>query len=515
MAATASHLELPVVFPGSLFFSPTLNSATPINREHATNVGLRNLVLVFFASLLFHLAGTWTLPLIDRDEPRFAEASREMLQRGDYVVPYFNNHYRFDKPPLTYWFQTLSYRAFGENDFAARFPSAVAASLSALLIFAWGRRVGGNLLAWWAAIIFTLCFQTFVHGKAAVADMWLVFFMTAAHWAGYELIRGHSTKGYWWIFYLSLGCGFLAKGPIAWLPLLTVVAAKYFLPPTKLNQRFHFFWGCIVSLAVVSVWGIPALLRTNGEFLRVGIGRHVIERSMVAMEGHGGASILGYLAALPLYFVAIFLTFFPWSFKLPWLARRLWRERDPLDNFLIAGVAIVFLIFTLVKTKLPHYTLPAFPLLALLLAKALVRQQGAAAFVRRVSLTALLIAFLAVLSTPFVAKFSPSLQLYRQARNDLTRDMQFGAARYREPSLVWYFRRQIDGWFSEVDDNAVAAFMDQPGARFVVVPTGLATEIYPSTPSNWIRYTTRGFSTANFKWVDLTLLLKPRPSVTD
>ncbi|MGZ5025055.1 MAG: ArnT family glycosyltransferase, partial [Chthoniobacterales bacterium] len=340
---------------------------------------IRNFALLFVASLFFHLAGTWTLPLIDRDEPRFAEASREMLERSDYVVPYFNNRYRFDKPPLTYWFQTLSYRAFAENDFAARFPSAVAASLTALLIFAWSRRIDGERLAWWAAIIFTLCLQTFVHAKAAVADMWLVLFVTSAHWAGYELLRDKLTAAtsrgaakWWWIFYLSLGCAFLAKGPIGWTPLLTVAATLLFLANANLNRRFLFPLGVVVTLAGVAAWGIPALLRTHGEFLRVGIGHHVIERSVVAMEGHGGGSLIGYIAALPFYFVAIFVSFFPWSFKLPWVTRRLWLERDPLDNYLIAGSAIVFLIFTLVKTKLPHYTLPAFPLLALLLAKALV-----------------------------------------------------------------------------------------------------------------------------------------------
>ena len=82
---------------------------------------MRNYILLFVGCLLFHLAGTWSLPLIDRDEPRFAEASREMRERGDYIVPYFNNQFRFDKPPLTYWFQVASYRLFGENDFAARF----------------------------------------------------------------------------------------------------------------------------------------------------------------------------------------------------------------------------------------------------------------------------------------------------------------------------------------------------------------------------------------------------------
>ncbi len=73
----------------------------------------------------------------------------------------FNDHYRFDKPPLTYWLQTVSYRAFGENDFAARFPSAVAAALVAVLLLAWGRRMADERVGWWAAIIFTLCLQTF------------------------------------------------------------------------------------------------------------------------------------------------------------------------------------------------------------------------------------------------------------------------------------------------------------------------------------------------------------------
>ena len=112
-----------------------------------------------------------------------------MLERGDYVVPYFNNVYRFDKPPLVYWLQTVSYRLFGDNDFAARFPSAIATSLTALLLFAWGRRIGPERMAWWAAIIFSLCLQTYIHARAAVADMWLVFFVTAAHWAGFELLR--------------------------------------------------------------------------------------------------------------------------------------------------------------------------------------------------------------------------------------------------------------------------------------------------------------------------------------
>jgi hypothetical protein len=105
-------------------------------------------ILFLFGCILFHMVGTWSIPLIDRDEPRFAEASREMIERGEYIVPHFNNQLRLDKPPLAYWAQVASYRIFGESDFAARFPSAVAAALVALAILAWGTRgsrvVGGD-----------------------------------------------------------------------------------------------------------------------------------------------------------------------------------------------------------------------------------------------------------------------------------------------------------------------------------------------------------------------------------
>src|ERR1700752_2996203 len=108
--------------------------------------------ILFFGCIAFHILGTWSLPLIDRDQPRFAEASREMIERGDYVVPHFNNQLRLDKPPLAYWAQIASYKIFGQNDFAARFPSAVAAALAAMLILVWGRQIGGDHVDWWAAI---------------------------------------------------------------------------------------------------------------------------------------------------------------------------------------------------------------------------------------------------------------------------------------------------------------------------------------------------------------------------
>jgi 4-amino-4-deoxy-L-arabinose transferase-like glycosyltransferase len=508
--------------------SPHLKSATPINRQHATNVGVRNYVLLFFGCVLFHLAGIWTLPLIDRDEPRFAEASREMIERGDYVVPYFNNRVRFDKPPLAYWAQVASYKTFGENDFSARFPSAIAAALTAVLLLAWGSRFGKPKIGWWAALIFTLSLQTFLHAKAAVADMWLVLFVTLAHWGGYELIWGKQTSNaqqwrWWWIFYLALAFGFLAKGPIAWTPLLTVGSTVFFVRGSQLNQRFRFVRGIVLMLAVVAVWGIPALIRTHGEFFAVGIGRHVIGRSFGAMEGHGANSLGAYLLLLPFYFVTIFASFFPWSIKLPWLIRRLWRKqeagvtdpgysgRDKIDNYLLAGAGITVIIFPLIKTKLPHYTLPALPLLSLLLARRWIDNEMPIAFFKRSGVTfAIIWLTIALCIAPFGARFSPAWQLYRESREYLRPEMEFGAVDYNEPSLVWYFRSRIRGWLATpaLRPANVQWFMEQTGSRFVILPTELAGKIYPALPSGWKDFRARGFNIVKFKRVDLTLIVK-------
>jgi 4-amino-4-deoxy-L-arabinose transferase-like glycosyltransferase len=455
------------------------------------------------------------LPLIDRDEPRFAEASREMLQRVDYTVPFFNNQFRFDKPPLTYWFQSASYRIFGDNDFGARFPSAIAAAFVAILLLESGRRIENERVGWWAAIIFTLCLQTFLHAKAAVADVWLVLFMTTAHWAGFELLvisraqDRQSTRStyFWWIFYLSLALGFLAKGPIAFTPLLTVASIKLFDRQLLLARTFKFVRGLFLTLGLISLWGIPALTRTNGDFFRVGIMHHVVARSFFAMEGHGSNSLGVYLALIPFYFLSIFASFFPWSIKLPWLARKLWRERDKIDNYLIAGAAIILLIFTFVKTKLPHYTLPALPLLALLLGRHL--NFSAKTFARIATGAAFLLFAIALIAPPFIAKQFSSAQLFGQSRDSLTREMEFGAVDYNEPSLVWYFRSRVDGFMMPLSANNAAQFMQKTGPRFVILPTASVEKVFSAPPDNWKMFSAHGFNIAKGKHVDLTLVLKP------
>jgi len=545
-----------------------------------------NLALLFVGCVIFHVIGTWNLPLIDRDEPRFAEASREMIERGDYIVPYFNNQVRLDKPPLAYWAQVASYRIFGENDFAARLPSAVAAALTALVILAWGSRIGAAKVGWMAAIIFTLSLQTFLHAKAAVADMWLVLFMTIAHWAGYELMqrptlntqlrklsrarRSTPNQGAavfqppwalrespFLVFYLALAFGFLAKGPIAWTPLLTVGVTILFARDWHLARQFKFVRGILFMLAIVALWGVPALIQTHGEFFLIGIGRHVVGRSFVTMEGHGANSLGVYLLLLPFYFVTVFISFFPWSIKLPWLIQRLWRptkagiirlrqgyggQADPgystldnIDKYLIAGIAIIFIIFTLVRTKLPHYTLPAFSLLALLLARYWSRAQfppdreldgfkpssssaletqaavkGRSLVFKTVAIAAVCLwVAIALIIPPLVARSFPAYALFQQSRIYLQPDMQFGSVDFQEPSLVWYFRSRVHGFLVPLNNRRTAEFMGKPGPGFVVLPTSMGRTLFAEHPENWKMFSTHGFNIAKGKRVDLTLVLKP------
>jgi 4-amino-4-deoxy-L-arabinose transferase-like glycosyltransferase len=291
----------------------------------------------------------------------------------------------------------------------------------------------------------------------------------------------------------------------------------------QLVRRFKFARGILLTLIIVALWGIPALIQTHGKFFTNGIGRHVISRSFTTLEGHGAGSLGMYLVLLPFYFVTVFVSFFPWSIKLLWLVRQLWKKStaghtDPgysksvIDVYLIKGIAIIFVIFTFVSTKLPHYTLPAFPLLALLLARHW--HQAVAAEARRSRFatvaigTACVWIAIALVLPPMVARFFPAYQLFQVSRLSLQSKMQFAAVEFQEPSLVWYFRSRVEAFLTPLNKGRAAEFMNAPGPRFVVLPTPIAGTIFANQPQSWRLFTVSGFNIAKGKRVDLTLVLK-------
>jgi len=212
-----------------------------------------------------------------------------------------------------------------------------------------------------------------------------------------------------------------------------------------------------------------------------------------------------YLARLRFYFLTVYASFFPWSIKLPALWKSLRAHRDGTDQFLLAGALVVFGIFTLVQTKLPHYTLPAFPLLALLVARRFESFRLSRAL--PIAMTGVYLAIAFFLS-PFLARFFPSYNLARDSRPNLKLEMEFGAIDFTEPSLVWYFRDKIRGFMTLLKRKEVAEFMSRSGSRFIVLPTASVAEVFPNIDPSWRSYRARGFNISKGRRVDLTMLLK-------
>jgi 4-amino-4-deoxy-L-arabinose transferase-like glycosyltransferase len=453
-----------------------------------------HLLLLFLTIAVIDSVGSNTLPLIDRDEPRFAEASREMRQSGDFIIPRVNGEYRFDKPPLIYWCQVASILLLGESDFSVRFPSVLFAAATAVVTAIWGARFYGPKVGLWAGIIFGTCLQLFIHGRAAVADMPMVFFFLCATWIAWERIANPKSGWLWLGFYLSLSLGFLAKGPVALLPILFPVI---FSLTQKKPLTFHFgsaSLGIALFVLLVGAWGIPALIATKGEFFAIGIGRHVVMRSVAPMQSHGGNGLLGYCLSLPFYLVTLFFSFFPWCIFLPGTILRLRRGIDAPERYLLGGVALVFLIFTLIQTKLPHYILPAFPLLAILTARTLTPT----GFTRGLAgATALLYLLIAIIGFRLVAPDFPSKAIYESVKKSLTSETRVAYVTYDEQSLVWYFRYAVKPFLARLSPDQVQSFMNgSPSAVCIVTRKDL--DQIPVDPS-WKQIESSGFDFARWR----------------
>jgi 4-amino-4-deoxy-L-arabinose transferase-like glycosyltransferase len=428
---------------------------------------------LFSFCLGLHLCGTWAFPLMDRDEPRFAEAAREMRESGDWVVPTFNGKPRYDKPPLTYWLQIGALKIFGENEFAARFHAPLCAALTALVVFGFCESLYGRAAAWHAAIAFTVCLQLLVSGKAAIADMPMLLCVTLAAWAGWELLK--RPGGFWrTIFFAALAVGFLAKGPVAWLPLIWIFVYAKWAGVTGFAGRFRFLRGTVPMLGIVALWAVPACWKTHGEFFTVGLGRHVIARSFAPLEGHGGRGWALYLALFPFYSVTVFASFFPWAIWLPATVRRLRQKRAQADVYLLGGVLTTFVVFSIVATKLPHYTLPAFPLLACLVAPHLA-QSRTAFYIATVGMVVLNLG-LSFCAPSFLGPSVAQAALATLPAN-LPQTTRFASVEFDEPSLVWYFRSRFKTAHELIAPDAFNDFIRGPGARVCLVPDEIAASL--------------------------------------
>lgn len=305
---------------------------------------------------------------MDRDEPRFAQATVEMIERGSCSVPYFNGEFRFDKPPLTYWWIRLHYGIFGISEIGARMHGILATFLTALVIKGLAQRISGSARTGLAAgALWLTTAQVLIHGRLCVADMPMVLCVTLACRSLLELIVMPEEKPrslWWWTLWLSLGLGFLAKGPIAWLvPGLTLLLWRFaFWRKPVVWQPLRVFPGLTLMMLPVAAWGIPALIESQGLFWDVGVGRHVVKRGVEVLNGR--KFIPGF------YLISTWLSLFPWLFFVMPVWRMLRSEWSAEKAFLAAWFVTPQIIFSFYATQLPHYVMPGYPAFLVLLALA-------------------------------------------------------------------------------------------------------------------------------------------------
>ena len=338
-----------------------------------------------FLMLLAVLPGQSSIPPIDRDEPRFAQATRQMVETGDYVDIQYLDQPRHLQPAGIYWLQALAVQTIGDKDVRAIWPHRAPSWLSA---------IGTVFLTWWlggllfgreagriAAGLMGACLILGVEARLAKIDstLCLVTLLAQTALAKVFLARDRGEKvSIWWLvlFWAALGFGGLLKGPIVLLvtggAVLGLIAlerrAKWLLALQPL-------WGVPLMLALAAPWYIAISIATDGAFLRTALGYSVVGKIAGTHQRHGGP--IGYHLAL---FPAMF---WPGSLFALLSIPYVWAQRRaPAVRFCLAWIIPAWIVFELSGTKLPHYTLPLLPAVAMLCAAGILAAGGARWFGR-------------------------------------------------------------------------------------------------------------------------------------
>ncbi len=326
------------------------------------------------------LPGLRKLPVTDRDEARYAQASRQMVESGDYVQIRFLEEARNKKPAGIYWLHTLSVRLTGVKDeiWPYRLVSVAGALLAVLLVYLLARRIQPDapLLP---AVALAACPLLVCVSHAATTDAVLLATVCGAQVClarVYTSVRGQGSgvgqatgikppeESLLWAavgFWVAIGTGILVKGPLT--PLiagLTVLALCLHDRSFRWLRALRPGLGLGLLLLIVVPWLVAIQQATHGAFLRESVGKDLLTKVQGAQESHG-ALPGAYLAAANL----LFWPLFPLAWRgigQAWQARR----RDPAAVFLLAWLVPAWLVFELVPTKLPHYVLPLYPVLAFL-----------------------------------------------------------------------------------------------------------------------------------------------------
>ncbi len=325
------------------------------------------LIVVSYLLLSANIGGSSIYIL---DEAKNSECAREMLERGDWVVPTFNYELRTDKPPLHYYFMMMGYTIFGVNEFGARFFSSVFGVLTILITFFYTRKFLGSRQALLTSVILLSSLHFLMEFHLAVPDPYLIFFLTLAYFSFFDYYQ-YRKKISLLILYLAIGLGTLAKGPVA-IALPGMVFFVFLIlrkgKQWTLIKSYKPLWGALLVLAINLPWYYMVGVETDWEWIRGFFLEHNINRFVDVKHGHGGFFLIA-----PAY---VFLGMLPFAvFMIQAMIRnsKIFRK-DDFTTYAFLTAIIIILFFTVSGTKLPNYTIPSYPFLAALTAYFLTMQ---------------------------------------------------------------------------------------------------------------------------------------------
>jgi 4-amino-4-deoxy-L-arabinose transferase-like glycosyltransferase len=364
------------------------NPVNPGNRlvgvlDLGTGSHVRAVAFLIFCGLLMFLPGFFNIAPIDRDEARFAQATKQMVETGDFVDIRFQDEVRYKKPVGVYWLQ------------AAAVESASALGLPRAQVRIWLYRVpsligaiGAVLLTYWTALAFVtrrgailaaliLCSSVLLGAEARLAktDAMLLLAVVAAMGALARVYlswqRGEDPVHPPWswpaIFWTALAGGILLKGPlILMFVALTIGTLAILDRSASWLWRLRPVWGLMWLLVLVLPWFVAIFWRAGDTFFQDSIGGDMLNK-LGAQESHG--------APPGLYLLLFWVTFWPGAPLAGMAAPSVWRgRREPGAQYLLAWLVPSWIVFEVVLTKLPHYVLPLYPAIAILTVGALERR---------------------------------------------------------------------------------------------------------------------------------------------
>ncbi len=333
--------------------------------------------LLLFLSLVLFVPGQWTVPPLDRDEPRFTQATKQMLETDDYIDIRFQDQARYKKPVGIYWLQAGAAKLTGYGADAPlwvyRLPSIAGAVISVLAAFWMARAFMGPAGALLTAGFVALAIIVGVEARLAKTDAMLFATIMIAQGALARIWLKDPGKRLWGLgllFWTALAASVLIKGPVGPMIVgLTVITL------CAMSRRVGWFRaavpivGFLWFVLLVSPWFVAIWLATDGAFFTEAIGKDLLGKVGQGQEGHG-APPLTHLGAM-------FGIFWPLPAFLLIAVPLIWRERkSPLVLFSAAWFVPSWIVFELVSTKLPHYTMPLLPALALPVAAAMIEGAG-------------------------------------------------------------------------------------------------------------------------------------------